>query len=109
MLHVTSLQIFKKLSIRSQKYVANPKIFDDALLNLPQVTVFTCQQQEGFIILKLELLNSGSNCLHCQTYTDNLHQTRPILVRDLPIFAQGVHLHIYHHGDRRSQIFDGGE
>ena len=24
----------------------------DTLLNLPQVTVFTCQQQEGFILLK---------------------------------------------------------
>lgn len=66
----------------------------DSLLNLPQVTVFTCQQQEGFIILKLELLNSGINCPHCQTYTDNLHQTRPILVRDLPICGPGVYLHI---------------
>ncbi|NES87101.1 MAG: ISL3 family transposase, partial [Moorea sp. SIO2B7] len=31
---------------------------------------------------------------HCQTYTDNLHQTRPILVRDLSICGQGVFLKV---------------
>jgi hypothetical protein len=36
----------------------------DSLLNLPNVTVFSCQQQEGFMILKLELLNEGINCPH---------------------------------------------
>ena len=66
----------------------------DTLLNLPQVTIFSCQQQEGFIFLKLELLNEGINCSHCQTYTDNLHQTRPILVRDLSIFGQAVYLKV---------------
>ncbi|MEL4896835.1 ISL3 family transposase [Crocosphaera sp. Alani8] len=33
-------------------------------------------------------------CPHCQTYTDNLHQTRPILVRDLSIVEQGVYLKV---------------
>ena len=50
----------------------------DSLLNLPNVTVLSCQQQEGLIFLSLELLNDGIPCPHCQTYTDNLHQTRPI-------------------------------
>ena len=54
----------------------------DNLLNFPHVTVLSCQQQEEFIFLKLELLNQGILCPHCQTYTDNLHQTRSILVRD---------------------------
>lgn len=66
----------------------------DTLLNLPQITVISCQQQEGFTLLKLEFLNEGITCPHCQTYTDNLHQTRPILVRDLSIFGQGVYLQI---------------
>jgi transposase len=66
----------------------------DNLLNFPHVTVLSCQQQEEFIFLKLELLNEGIVCFHCQTYTDNLHQTRPILVRDLSIFGQGVYLKV---------------
>jgi transposase len=66
----------------------------DTLLNLPQITVISCQQQEGFILLKLDFLNEGITCPHCQTYTDNLHQSRPILVKDLSIFGQGVYLQI---------------
>jgi hypothetical protein len=58
----------------------------DTLLNLPQITVISCQQQEGFILLKLEFLNEGITCPHCQTCTDNLHQIRPILVKDLWLF-----------------------
>jgi transposase len=66
----------------------------DSLLNLPNVTVFTSSQKEGFILLKLELLNEGINCPHCQNYTDILHQNRPILVRDLSICGQGVYLQV---------------
>jgi hypothetical protein len=51
----------------------------DTLLGLPDVTVFTCYQKEGFIFLDLELINLEINCPHCQTYTDKLHQDRPIL------------------------------
>lgn len=66
----------------------------DNLLGLPNVTVFSCQQQEGFIFLTLDFLNEGICCPHCQTYTDDLHQTRPILVRDLSILGQGVFLKV---------------
>ncbi len=66
----------------------------DQLLNLPNITVVSCQQQEGFIFLKLDFLNEGISCPHCQTYTDNLHQTRTILVRDLSILGQGVYLKV---------------
>ena len=66
----------------------------DTLLNLPYVTVLTCQQHEEFIVLKLELLTEGISCPHCHSYTDNLHQTRPILVRDLSICGQAVYLQV---------------
>jgi hypothetical protein len=33
----------------------------DTLLGLPNVTVFTCYQKEGFILLDLELINPGIN------------------------------------------------
>ena len=66
----------------------------DSLLNLPNVTVLSCQQQEGLIFFSLDFFNEGILCPHCQTYTDNLHQTRPILVRDLSIVEQGVYLKV---------------
>ena len=66
----------------------------NSLLNLPNITVLSCQQQEGLIFFSLDFLNNGILCPHCQTYTDNLHQTRPILVRDLSIVGQGVYLKV---------------
>jgi transposase len=66
----------------------------DTLLRLPNVSVFTCYQKEGLIVLELELINPGIPCPHCQTYTDKLHQDRPILVRDLSICGQGVYLKV---------------
>ncbi len=66
----------------------------DSLLNFPDVTVISCQQQEEWIILKLEFLNEGITCPHCQKYIDDIHQTRSILVRDLGIFGQVVYLSV---------------
>ena len=66
----------------------------DSLLNFPDVTVISCQQQEGFIILKLDFLNEGINCPHCQKYINDIHQTRSILVRDLGVFGQLVYLNL---------------
>jgi transposase len=66
----------------------------DALLNLPNMTVFTCYQKEGFTILKLDLLNPTVSCNYCGKETEEIHQVRPILVRDLSIFGQGVYLQI---------------
>ena len=40
----------------------------DNLLNLPHVTVLSYQQQEEFIFLKLDLLNEGIFCPHCNKY-----------------------------------------
>jgi transposase len=66
----------------------------DALLNLPNVTVFTCCQEPNFIILKLQFLNEGTVCPHCQTYTDDINQTRTIFVQDLAICGQEVYLQV---------------
>ena len=66
----------------------------DSLLNFPNVTVSTCQQQKDFIVLKLDFLNEGISCPYCQNYLDDIHQTRPILVRDLAIFGQVVYLQV---------------
>jgi transposase len=64
------------------------------LLNLPGVRVETCGEIEGMISLKLEILTEGMNCPHCQKYTEELHQNRPVLVRDLPTFGRKVYLQV---------------
>lgn len=66
----------------------------DYLLNLPGVWVQTCAEVEGMISLKLEILVEGMNCPHCQKYTEELHQNRPVLVRDLPTFGRKVYLQV---------------
>jgi transposase len=63
----------------------------NSLLNLSNAIVFTCYQESDFICLHLQLTNEGIICPHCQNYTDNLHDTSQILVRDLSIFGQLVY------------------
>ncbi len=64
----------------------------DYLLDLPGVRVETCTQVEGKISLGLSILSEGMVCHHCKNYTEKLHQNRPILVRDLPVFGRPVYL-----------------
>jgi transposase len=66
----------------------------DILLNLPNVSVFTCYDREGFKILQLDLLNDKVGCIYCEKKTNELHQNRPILIRDLSICGQGVYLKV---------------
>ncbi|NJL40017.1 MAG: transposase family protein [Leptolyngbyaceae cyanobacterium SM1_4_3] len=66
----------------------------DYLLDLPGVKVETCTQVEGTICLKLGVLAEGMTCPHCQNSTEDLHQNRPMTVRDLPSFGRSVHLQI---------------
>ena len=66
----------------------------DALLNLPNLTVESCTQEGQQVFLKLRLLNEASNCSHCQNFSDQLHQNRPVLIRDLPTFGKLVYLHL---------------
>ena len=66
----------------------------DQLLNLPEMTVKKWgQRSEGFF-LHLARVNSGINCPHCQQKTQELHQVRYLLVRDLPAFDQPVYLKV---------------
>jgi transposase len=66
----------------------------DALLNLPDLTVENCSQEQQEVFLKLRFLKEASECPHCQKLSDRLHQNRPVLIRDLPIFGRAVHLHV---------------
>jgi len=66
----------------------------DYLLDLPGVRVETCTQVEGMITLRLGVLADGISCPHCKKYTEELHQNRPTLVRDLPTFGRVVYLQV---------------
>ena len=66
----------------------------DYLLDLPGVSVETCTQVEGKISLTLEVIAVGMTCPHCRKFTEDLHQNRPMLVRDLPTEGRAVYLRV---------------
>ncbi|MEJ6485870.1 ISL3 family transposase [Nostoc punctiforme UO1] len=49
---------------------------------------------DGKILLGLRIVGEGMVCHHCQNYTEQLHQNRPILVKDLPVFGRPVYLKV---------------
>ncbi|MDZ4874954.1 MAG: hypothetical protein CLLPBCKN_004350 [Chroococcidiopsis cubana SAG 39.79] len=66
----------------------------DILLNLPNVTVESCAQQPNEVYLKLRFLTEAASCPHCQKISEELHQNRPILIRDLSVFGQATYLKV---------------
>jgi transposase len=66
----------------------------DALLNLPNITVESCLQQEQGVLLKLSCLNEQSDCPHCHQPSQEIHQNRPVLIRDLSVFGQLTQLQV---------------
>lgn len=66
------------------------------LLDLPNVEVLAYGSVEADFYLQLNLTNLGINCPNCQSYTEEVHQIRPALVRDLPLFGKVVYLKVPH-------------
>ena len=66
----------------------------DYLLDLPNVTVETCTCIDNQFTLQLRIITTGIPCPHCQQSTEELHQNRPILVRDLSTFGKAVYLKV---------------
>ena len=66
----------------------------DNLLNLPNVVGDGCASTLDAIVVKLQLVNAGINCPNCNEYICRVHQTRPVLVRDLSVFGQVVYLKV---------------
>ena len=44
--------------------------------------------------MKLRFLLEKGDCPYCQQSSEDLHQNRPVLVRDLPVFGQPVQLQV---------------
>ena len=66
----------------------------DTLLNLPDTTVESCIYQDKEAYLELRFLNEKSSCPHCYNQSDELHQNRPVLIRELPVFGKAIHLRV---------------
>lgn len=66
----------------------------DSLLNLPGITIEGLTQVEGYVCLQLQILASGIDCPHCQNFTQELHQSNSLLIRDLPTFGSPVYLKV---------------
>lgn len=66
----------------------------DTLLKLPNVTVEGCIQQSNEVYLKLRFLSEEASCPHCKRVSAELHQNRPILIRDLSVFGQTTYLKV---------------
>jgi len=68
----------------------------DTLLNFPNATVEACSHIEDSCHLKIRWLNDGINCPICGAFTDDLHQTKRPLIRDLPVFGRSTYLEVPH-------------
>jgi transposase len=66
----------------------------DSLLNLPNIIADSYSSTLDAIVVKLQLVNAGINCPNCNEYICHVHQTRPVLVRDLSVFGQVVYLKV---------------
>lgn len=66
----------------------------DTLLKFPNVTVENCIQELNDVYLKLRFLTEEAPCSHCNKTSSELHQNRPIVVRDLSIFGQATYLKV---------------
>lgn len=66
------------------------------LLDLPNVVVLGYGLVESDVYIQLNLANLGINCPNCQSYTEEVHQIRPALVRDLPLLGKVVYLKVPH-------------
>jgi transposase len=66
----------------------------DRLLNFPNVTIEKCISSDDTIELTLRNLNESIVCPHCGEEIDEIHQERPISVRDLSVFGKLTQLNL---------------
>jgi transposase len=64
------------------------------LQDLSGVAIKSWISSKDSVCFQLSVLARGTHCPYCRNYTEELHQTRPILVRDLPISGKNVYLNL---------------
>lgn len=68
--------------------------FLENLLKLPKVSIQNVIQEDEEVFLILTCTEEKVECQCCSNVTDELHQTRHVMVRDLPISGQVVYLKV---------------
>jgi hypothetical protein len=68
--------------------------FLENILKLPKVSIQNVIQEGEEIFLILDCTEEKVKCKHCENLTDELHQKRYVMVRDLPISGQTVYLKV---------------
>jgi len=68
--------------------------FLENLLKLPKVSIQSVIQEGQEVFLILTCTEEKVECQYCSSATDELHQTRHVMVRDLPISGQIVYLKV---------------
>jgi transposase len=63
-------------------------------LKLPKVAVLSFAQLEDSICIYIKLADSGINSPHCNSYTTEINQSRPVLVNLLPAEANLIYLRV---------------
>jgi transposase len=63
-------------------------------LQLPDIAVERCSELPDALCLHLRLFARGIHCNFCQQWTEDFHQDRPVLLRDLPAFGRRVYLQV---------------
>jgi transposase len=66
----------------------------DILLNLANATVSGFNQHEDLVFLTVRFLNETSNCSYCGKESEEIKQTRKLLIRDLSVFGKAVYLDV---------------
>jgi len=64
------------------------------LLDLPQSSVVSWTPVEDSICFHIQLNNTEIKCPHCNSWSSEFNQNRPILIRDLPVFGKPVYLRV---------------
>ena len=74
--------------------MASMLFFLENLVDLPKVKIRNVIQEgtEAFLILSCQ--EEKVKCNYCGRLTDELHQTKNLLIRDLPISGQTVYLQV---------------
>jgi len=62
------------------------------ILNIPNYEVVGVETNDEQIILDIQSTMKGAKCPRCKTYSSDLHENHPRIVRDLPISGKACYL-----------------
>jgi transposase len=74
-----------------QEYIIMYEILTQ-ILNIPNYEVVGFETKDEQIIFDIQSIMEGAKCPRCKTYSSDLHENHPRIVRDLPISGKACYL-----------------